>query len=80
MLIKIFGLYWTVSVILSALPGNITFVLGHFDLISVSWLVLTMTISIGIFYLLIKSADKVSNILKLEEGFDEDRIDFRSEN
>lgn len=76
LLIKVFGLYWIISVLFSVLPNNIYFVTHNLDLKGIIWLIATVLITLGLFFLLLAKADKVSNFLKLEKGFDENRIDF----
>jgi len=75
-LIKIFGLYFIALVLLSNLPSNMIFVLRDIEVFSVIWLVFGLIITIGIGYLLISKAGKISSILNLNRGFDDDRIDF----
>src|SRR5690606_20190873 len=60
----------------SVLPNNISFVIQNIEIIGIIWLLATALIIIGLFYLLLSKADKISKLLKLQNGFDEDRIDF----
>lgn len=76
LIIKIFGLYSIISSLFSVLPNNISFVIQNIEIIGIIWLLATALIIIGLFYLLLSKADKISKLLKLENGFDEDRIDF----
>ena len=75
-LIKIFGLYSIISVLFSVLPNNISFVIQNIEFVGIIWLIVSVVIIIGLFFLLLIKADKISNILRLEKGFDEERIDF----
>lgn len=74
--IKTFGLYLLISVLFSVLPGNIVFVIQNIELVGILWLLATGIIVIGLFLLLINKATKISSVLNLEKGFDDDRIDF----
>jgi hypothetical protein len=76
LLIKIFGLYSIITVLFSTLPNNISFVIQNIGITGIIWLIITTLIIIGLFYLLLKKADKVSDLLKLEKGFDQEIIDF----
>lgn len=76
LIIKIFGLYSIITSLFSVLPNNISFVIQNIEIIGIIWLLATALIIIGLFYLLLSKADKISELLKLENGFDEDRIDF----
>ncbi|MBV7441017.1 hypothetical protein KRX57_06250 [Weeksellaceae bacterium TAE3-ERU29] len=75
-LIKIFGLYCLVTTLFSGLPSSLIFFLGTMNLADIIFVIITFIIIIGLFYLLVYKADKVSDFLKLEKGFDEPRIDF----
>jgi hypothetical protein len=75
-LIKVFGLYSIISVLFSVLPINISFVIQNIDLVGIIWLILATIIIIGLFFLLLNKAATISDILKLEKGFDDNQIDF----
>ena len=74
--IKIFGLFSIITALFSTLPNNISFVIQNIEFTGIIWLIITTLIIIGLFYLLLRKADKVSDFLKLEKGFDQERIDF----
>ena len=74
--IKIFGLYSIITALFSTLPNNISFVIQNIEFTGIIWLVITTLVILGLFYLLLKKADKVSDFLKLEKGFDQEKIDF----
>ncbi|MBG7611582.1 hypothetical protein IU405_04890 [Polaribacter sp. BAL334] len=76
LLIKIFGLYSLITTIFSVLPNNIAFVIQNIDSTGIIWLICTVFITVGLFYLLITKSEKISNTLKLEKGFDDDKIEF----
>lgn len=79
-LIKVFGLYSVLTALLSALPSNITFVLSYPDAIGFMWLFAVATIVLGLFILLIRKPDVIIRWLKLDRGFDEERIQFENLN
>lgn len=74
LLIKIFGLFMLLSTVFSTLPG----VLPYLS-ISPFWKIIASTLAmlalmIGLYYLLIKKAGWLVDVLQLTKGFDEDRI------
>lgn len=74
--IKIFGLLSFVTSLFSAIPGNIALALMDFDRLSMFWISAAVAVVVGLFVILIFKADKVVQLLKLDKGFDEDRMDF----
>lgn len=76
LIIKLFGLYSCVISLFSVLPGSISFAIADFGLISLLWIILTLVVVIGLLVLLIFKADKLVNLLKLDSGFEEDRIEL----
>jgi hypothetical protein len=78
--IKIFGLYYVISIFFSVLPNNVSFVISDIDFRGIIWIVATMIVIIGLFIFLIYKPDAIINWLRLEKGFDEDRIDFQNFN
>lgn len=76
LLIKVFGLYFILATLFSALPGNLSFALGSLDTISVILIVVTLVVVIGLFVFLIFKSDKVVTLLKLDKGFDDDKIEL----
>lgn len=76
LLIKVFGLYSVVISLFSVLPGNISLALLDVDVFVIIWLAVAFTVVIGLFVLLIFKSDKVVNALRLDKGFDDDRIEL----
>ena len=74
--IKIFGLFSVITNLFSVLPGNISFAIMDFDAFSLVWIAIAVLLVIGLFIFLVFKAEKVVNLLKLDKGFEEDRIDF----
>jgi hypothetical protein len=79
-LIKAFGLYSILTALLSVLPSNISFVLSYPDAWGFVWLLLVTTIVFALFFFLIRKPDVIIRILKLDKGFDEERIQFENLN
>lgn len=76
LLIKILGLYFLISSLFSVLPGNISYVLTNIEWIGILWLLITVVIGVGLFAFLLFRSHKISDLLKLEKGFDKETIDF----
>ncbi len=77
LLIKIAGLYFIISAVFSTLPNNIILsVEGEADWTGILWVILTLIIVVGLFILMIYNADRIIDFLKLDKGFDDERIDF----
>ncbi len=80
-IIKLMGLYFIISIVFSTLPSNIIFGLQSIpdvDIVSILWIVGVTVITIGIFVFLLYKTDKLIQWLKLDKGFDEDRIIFQN--
>lgn len=76
LLIKIFGLFSLITNLFSVLPGNISFAFVDLGPMSIIWIILAVGSIIGLFVLLVFKAEKIVILLKLEKGFDEDRINL----
>ena len=80
LIIKIFGLYLLISIIFSVFPSNILMVLNEIDFVGIIWIISSLLL-IGLLYIfLIYKPDKVISWLKLDKGFDDDRIEFQNLN
>jgi hypothetical protein len=80
LVIKIYGLYLVISIVFSVIPGNIAFVVTQADIFGIVWLIVVTIVIILLFMFLIFKPDKIIGWLKLEKGFDDDRIDFQNLN
>jgi hypothetical protein len=80
LLIKIFGLYSLISFIFSVLPANFIFVIQYIDAAAIVWIILVITVTFLIFLFLIYNPNRIVVWLKLDKGFDDDRIDFQKFN
>lgn len=76
LIIKLFGLYTVVASLFSTLPGALSYLLmdaGIDDILLISFAVL---LTIGLFVLLIFKSAAVVRLLKLDKGFDDDKIEL----
>lgn len=80
LILKIFGLYLIINLIFDYLPVNISFAAENPELFSVSLLAVILIIDVALIILLIFKPDFIIRILKLDKGFDEERIDFSNFN
>lgn len=86
LIIKIFGLYFVISTMLSTLPFYIETLTSLFDLNNHTeysyyiWMIFNMLFLVFLFVFLIYKTDLIIKWLKLNKGFDEDRIDFQNFN
>lgn len=77
-IIKLFGLYVTVIAIFSIIPSYVGLLAAQFDVSSMLMVLVLIAIVIAFIALLIFGSDKIINFLKLDKGFDEDRIELGS--
>jgi len=86
LIIKIFGLYFVISSLFSIIPFNIEFLTTQiysnapFDYANGIWMIVNIAWIILLFVLLIYKPDIILKWLKLDKGFDDDRIDFQNFN
>ncbi len=74
--IKLFGLYSIIISLFSILPSNLSWLVNSFDLLTGIWVAISFVVSFGLIWLLILNSEKVVDLLKLDKGFKDDRIDF----
>ena len=79
-IIKLYGLYWLVNNIFSISQITYFYAGSSNDVSTWIYSVGILTFSIIIFVLLIVGADKIIQWLKLDKGFDDDRIEFHNFN
>lgn len=79
-LIKVFGLYSLIIALFTILPSNIFLIQDGFDLYTIIYLLVLVTIVVFLFILLIHKPNTIINWLKLDKGFDEERIYFEKLN
>lgn len=73
-LIKIFGLYSLILSIFTLIPQNISNVLFQFDIMMLLVILASTIISVGMFLVLLFKSDFIIDKLKLDKGFDDDKI------
>jgi hypothetical protein len=79
LIIKLFGLYSLIFSVFTILPRSISMMYGSV-LSGILLITISITIIVAIYYFLIIKCDKVIDILKLDRGFDDDRIEFEKFN
>lgn len=80
LIIKVFGLYSLIVFAFSSIPKNISFVFAYADFAGIAWLILTLAVVIFLFAFLIYKSDSLIFWLKLDKGFDEERIELHNFN
>ena len=75
-LIKVFGLYSGILTLFTVIPSNTVNLVYGFDILLLLVLLSAVFVSLGIFITLIFKTDSVIKFLKLDTGFDEERIDL----
>jgi hypothetical protein len=75
-IIKLFGLYALILTVFTYIPRNISYVTFQFEPIVLLWIFGASVLIILIYVLLIRKTDLIINLLKLDKGFDDDRIEF----
>lgn len=78
LIIKVFGLFSVVTSLFSVLPSNISFAMMEIDALSILWIAVAIFVVVGLFVALIFKADKVVRLLKLDKGFDDEKIEIGS--
>ncbi len=76
LMIKLFGLYWIIVSLFSGLPQDLLLVSKGMNFLSFLWFMMILAVNVGLFAALIFYADKVAGLLKLDKGFDDDKIVF----
>jgi hypothetical protein len=80
LIIKLFGLYSGLLSVFTVIPNNITNVLFQFDVTMLLFIIGTTLVIILLFLFLIFKTDFIIDILKLDKGFEDDRIQFENLN
>jgi membrane-anchored glycerophosphoryl diester phosphodiesterase (GDPDase) len=80
LVIKLFGLMSILTSLFSVIPGNISFALTDIEAFSLIWIAFTILVVIGLFVILVFKADKIVGLLKLDKGFDDEKIELGSLN
>lgn len=65
-----------VTTLTSVIPGNLVFVSLNPNPFTVVWAIVAVSVVIGLFALLVFKAEVLVDLLKLDRGFDDDRIEL----
>lgn len=76
LMIKLFGLFAVVNVIITTLPSYMSLVYTEYQTVAIFAFVGSAVFSIALFAVLIYYAHAVVDLLKLDKGFQEERIAF----
>ena len=77
-IIKLFGLYWLVSTLFTTFPGYVSMIMMNVDAMQLIGVSISAIVVILIFIFLVYKPDLIISWLKLDKGFDEDRIEFQN--
>jgi len=80
LIIKLFGLYWIVLISFTLLPTFFTFIFSEYEFQWKVWLVVSVFFIFFLFLFLIYKPDMIIDWLKLDKGFDDERIEFHKFN
>lgn len=75
-IIKLFGLYLLIGVLFNSISISLPYILNNSDALGYFIVFISTLIPLALFILLIFQAEKIIYLLKLDKGFDEERIDF----
>ena len=75
-IIKLFGLYALILTVFTYIPSNLSYVTFQFEPIILLWIFGAAALTGLIYILLIRKTDLIINFLKIDKGFDDDRIEF----
>ena len=76
LLIKLFTLYSATFAIFSLLPTYIGYAVNAYEPFTIILAIASVVIILGLLITLIFGADKIIDLLKLDRGFDDERIEF----
>jgi hypothetical protein len=77
-IIKLFGLYWLVTTLFTTFPGYISMIMMNITAMQIIEVSIYVVIIILFFIFLVYKSDLVISCLKLDKGFDEDKIEFQN--
>ncbi len=75
-IIKLFGLYSLILTIFYYIPTNISYVIYAFEPMILLWILGVFLITLLIYIFLIRKTDRIIDLLKIDKGFDDERIEF----
>lgn len=76
LILKLFGLYSLILTVFSFIPSNIGYIMYDFNWTAIVWITGMTAFILFIFLGLIRNTDRIIEWLKMDRGFDEDRIEF----
>jgi hypothetical protein len=76
LIIKLFGLYALILTIFNFIPTNIGYVIADFEPVVLVWIVGVVVVIVLFYIFLIRKTDLIVDWLKLDKGFDDDRIEL----
>ncbi|MDC6363646.1 MULTISPECIES: hypothetical protein [Flavobacteriaceae] len=74
--IRLFALYLLLLVIFNFIPSNISYLTFEFSMWPILIIFGSTVLMILLFLFLLRKSDNVIEVLKLDKGFDDDRIEF----
>ena len=80
MIIKIFGLYFLITTLFSVLPANLMWLSTDVDVEGAILIIVIVAVVVGMSVFLFFKPDALIRLLKLDKGFDDERIDFKNFN
>jgi len=75
-IIKLFGLYSLILAVFVYFPNNLSYVIYDFEPITLLWIIGALSLTVLVFVFLIRKTDRIIDLLKIDKGFDEERIEF----
>ena len=75
-IIKLFGLYFLILTLFYWIPSNYVYTIYGFELLPLIGLLVMTALVILLYYAIIKYADNIINITKIDQGFDDEFIIF----
>ncbi|WP_191859492.1 hypothetical protein [Hanstruepera ponticola] len=79
-IIKLFGLYSLILTVFTYIPTNISYVIFQFEPVVLLWIFGAVALTVLVYIILIRKTDLIIDFLKLDKGFDEERIEFENFN
>lgn len=76
MILKLFGLYSIVSVLFTVLPNSMSILFPEFSFSSLLLLTGIVIVVVGLFAILVFKSARIVDLLRLDKGFDDDRMDL----
>ncbi len=76
LLIKLFGLYSLIFSLFTFIPNNISYVFLDYDPMLLLWIGSILAFIVVVYIFLLVKTDLIVRALKLDKGFDDERIEF----